>query len=154
MKSSTRKATLQDVFRMWELRRQSILKLAPEGMTIAQSETWAANLTIHGMEKRFRDAEIWIAESCGVIAGWVAVRGDHIDGLYTDPQFARQGIGSELLILAEMVMRERGIEVVQLDSSLNAEHFYMRRGYAPTGSRQEGDAIPMAKRLSPENISH
>ena len=101
---------------------------------MAQSEAWAESMTIQGMEKRFRDAEVWLAEANGLVVGWVAVRGDYIDGLYTDPQFAEHGIGSELLTLVERLMRERGIEVVRLESSVNAKHFYLRRGYQPTGT--------------------
>jgi putative acetyltransferase len=117
-------------------------------MTIAQSEAWAASMTIQGMEKRFRDAEVWLAEANGLIVGWVAVRGDYIDGLYTDPQFAEHGIGSELLTLAEKLMLERGIEVIRLESSVNAEQFYLRRGYQPTGTAPANNAIPLTKQLS------
>jgi putative acetyltransferase len=137
---------------MWEVRQQSILKLAPQGMTIAQSETWAFSMTIQGMERRFREAEIWIAEINGAIAGWIAVRGDYIDGLYTDPEFAAQGIGSELLSLAENLMEIRGIDVVRLDSSVNAVNFYLRRGYELTGDPPGNNAIPMSKRLSFKGI--
>ena len=57
MKLRTRKAMVTDVPRMWELRRESILALAPRGMTLAQAEAWANSMAIEGMEQRFRDAE-------------------------------------------------------------------------------------------------
>jgi len=74
MKPGFRKAALDDVPRLWELRRQSILELAPHGMTVAQSEAWAATMTIQGMEERFRESEVWIAEANDTVIGWVAVR--------------------------------------------------------------------------------
>ena len=147
MDVSTRKATLDDVPRLWTIRRESILKLAPGGMSVGESQTWAAKMTLAGMEKRFRDAEIWIAESEGIIVGWIAIRVDYIDGLYVDPPFAQQGIGSQLLQLSEALIREQGIQIVRLDSSVNAEEFYLRRGYERTGVTPERDAIPMRKRL-------
>jgi putative acetyltransferase len=144
----TRKATIQDVPALWKLRQESILALAPQGMTIAQSKTWAAKMTLQGMERRFHDAEIWIAESNDTILGWIAFLGDYLDGLYIKPQFADQGIGTELLNLVERLMRQRGIKAIRLEASLNAEQFYLRRGFKPTGDRAPDDAIPMAKQLS------
>jgi hypothetical protein len=75
-----RKARHIDVPRLWELRRNSIIELAPEGMAIAQAEAWAATLTLTGMEQRFLKTEIWVAETDGIIAGWIATRDDYIDG--------------------------------------------------------------------------
>ena len=46
---------------------------------------WAASLTLTGMEERFRETEIWLAET-DVVAGWIAIRADSIAGLYTDPR--------------------------------------------------------------------
>ena len=147
MKLRTRKATVTDVPRMWELRRDSILTLAPRGMTLAQAETWANSMALEGMEQRFRDAEVWVAEADDTIAGWIALRGDYIDGLYTDPRFVERGIGTELVAFAEALMRGRGIQIIRLEASINAEQFYLRRGFVPKGSRVPDSAIPMEKRL-------
>jgi hypothetical protein len=87
-----RKATLIDVPRLWQLRRDSIIELAPEGMAIAQAEAWAATLTVTGMKQRFLETEIWVGESDGIIAGWIAMREDYIDGLYTDPRKGSSGL--------------------------------------------------------------
>ncbi|MEA3151212.1 MAG: putative acetyltransferase [Gammaproteobacteria bacterium] len=149
MKLAIRKALFGDVPRLWELRRQSILELAPAGMTMDQSRAWAANLTIQGMEKRFRETEVWIAEMDDAIVGWVAVRADHLVALYADPRFARKGIGSELLGWAEGLMREAGIELIRAEASPNAEEFYLRRGYEPAGLRAADGALPLLKRLTP-----
>ena len=144
----TRKAAIHDLPGLWKLRQESILALAPLGMTLAQAEAWAANMTVQGMERRFYDAEIWLAESTGTILGWIAFRGEYLDGLYIKPEFAGQGIGTELLTLVERLMRERGIKAMQLEASLNAAQFYRRRGFEPTGSRSSDGAIPMSKELS------
>ena len=153
MKLGIRKATLDDVPRLWELRRQSILTLAAKGLSVAQSQAWAAGKTIQGMEKQFREIEIWTAETNDTIVGWVGFHGDYLDGLYTDPQFTEQGIGSQLLGIAEGLMRERGVRVVRADASWNAEEFYLRRGYEPTAPRPADSARPLVKRLLPETRS-
>ena len=143
-----RKATLIDVPRLWQLRRDSIIELAPEGMARAQAEAWAASMTVTGMEQRFLETEIWVLETDVIIAGWIAMREDYIDGLYTDPRYRRQDVATQLLCLAERLMRERAIQIVRLEASLNAEQFYLRRGYLPTTIRVLNEAIPMEKRLS------
>jgi putative acetyltransferase len=147
MNQSFRKAAVTDVPRLWELRRESILELAPLGMPTAHAEAWASTLTIEGMEHRFLDAEIWVAETGDTVTGWIAIRGDYIDGLYINPRYARQNVGTELLRLAEGLMKERGIPVIRLEASVNAAQFYLRRGFAPTSIPAPDEAIPMEKRL-------
>jgi len=79
--------------------------------------------------------------------GWGAIRGDKLEGLYTDPVFAGRGIGTGLLRLLEGLMRERGIPSVRAEASSNAEEFYLRRGYEPTGARTPDGAQPISKQL-------
>lgn len=142
-----RKATRRDAKRLFELRRKSILELAPSGMAVAQSERWAVAVTIEGMEQKIREMEVWVAEVKGTIVGWVAMRGDCLEGLYTDPEFAGRGVATELLGLAEQWMRERGIETIRAEASWNSEAFYLRRGYEPAGPRPSDGARPIVKRL-------
>ncbi len=149
MKLGIRKATLTDVPRLWELRRRSILELAPRGMSVAQSEAWADGRTIQGMEGQFREIEIWTAEINDTIVGWVGFHADYLDGLYTDPKFIEQGIGTQLLAVAEGLMRERGMRAIRADASWNAEEFYLRRGYEPTAPRPADGARPLVKQLVP-----
>ena len=79
--------------------------------------------------------------------GWGAIRGDRLEGLYTDPEFAGRGIGTELLAMVESLMRGRGISEVRAEASSNAEAFYLRRGYERTGPRTSGGAQPIRKGL-------
>ena len=148
MKAVHRLATLDDARRLFELRRKSILALAPKGMSVAQAEIWAANLTVAGMEGKIREMEIWIVALNDTVVGWGALRGDQLEGLYTDPEFAGQGIGTELLGMLEGLMRERGLPAVRAQASSNAEEFYLRRGYQPIGLRTPAGAQPVTKRLS------
>jgi GNAT superfamily N-acetyltransferase len=148
MNATYRMATLGDVNRLFELRRQSIVALAPKRMPFAEAEAWAATLTIAGMKRKISELEIWIAEVRGTIVGWGAIRGDQLAGLYTDPEFVGRGIGTELLGMLEALMRGRGIPVVSAEASSNAEQFYHRRGYEPFGVRTPEGAQPIRKRLS------
>jgi putative acetyltransferase len=148
VKAMHRLATLADAGRLFQLRRQAIIVLAPKGMSVAEAETWAATLTVEGMERKLRELEIWVAEVNGAVVGWGAIQGDRLEGLYTDPELVGRGVGTELLGLLEALMRARGIADVIMESSANAEEFYRRRGYEPVGRRTPDGAQPMRKRLS------
>ena len=147
MKAVHRLATLGDANRLFELRRQSITELAPEGMSIAEAASWAEKLTVAGMERKIRELEIWVAKVSETVVGWGAIRSDRLEGLYTDPEFAGRGIGTELLGLLEGLMRGRGIPAVSAEASSNAEVFYLRRGYERTGPCTTEGAQPIRKRL-------
>jgi putative acetyltransferase len=146
-----RKATIDDAPGMFELRKSSILELAPAGMSIRQSVDWASRLTLEVMTQRFNVAEFWVAEMNASTAGWVGIRGDEIYGLYVNPNWINHGIGSGLLRLAEEIMLAAGITMVRLDASWNAEAFYLRRGYRPTGPWRPNDTRIFKKTLRPRH---
>ncbi len=147
MKVTYRLATAADAGRLFDIRRQAITALAARKMPMADAESWTATLTIDGMGKKLRDLEIWVAEVGGAVVGWGAIRGDRLEGLYTIPEFAGRGIGTELLRMLESLVHERGIQVMRAEASLNAEEFYLRRGYEPTGARTPERGQPISKRL-------
>jgi putative acetyltransferase len=147
MQATHRSATLDDTDRLFELRRQSIRALAPGGMSIAEAASWAENLTVAGMEGKIRELEIWIAEVGATAAGWGAIRGDRLEGLYTNPDFAGQGIGTGLLVWLEGLLRGRGIAEICTESSPNAETFYLRHGFERAGPTTSRGGLPMKKRL-------
>jgi putative acetyltransferase len=147
MKVVLRLATLGDAIRLFELRRQSITELASKGMSVLAAATWAEKLTVAGMERKLCELEIWVAEVGETVVGWGAIRANRVEGLYTDPEFAGQGIGTELLGSLEGLMRGRGIPTVCAEASSNAELFYLRRGYERTGLCTSQGARPIRKRL-------
>lgn len=115
-------------------------------MSVAAAEAWAATLDVAGMADKLRVMEIWVAEVDGRAVGWGAIRGDRLEGLYTDPEWAGQGIGSALLGKLEALLRGRGVASLLAAASANAEAFYLRRGYRLAGPRSE-ETQPVAKRL-------
>ncbi len=114
-------------------------------MSAAEAHAWARKLTLPGMERKLRELEIWVAELDGTVAGWGAIRGDCLEGLYAAPKFAGRGVGAELLGMLEGLMRERGVQAVRAEASTNARDFYLGRGYRPTGPQTPEGAWPIAK---------
>ena len=147
MKAVHRPATLDDADRLFELRRQAIAKLTAKALSAAEAASWAENLTIAGMQRKIRELEIWVAEINENVVGWGAIRGDRLEGLYTDPEFAGRGTATELLGFLQGLMRGRDISAVRAEASANAEAFYLRRGYERTDPPTADGALPMRKRL-------
>ena len=140
-----RPAMRKDASRLYDIRRQSILELAPPAMPAAEAQAWAERLTLAGMERKLRELEVWVAERDDIVAGWGAIRGDTLEGLYAAPEFAGQGVGAGLLDRLEGLMRDREFPSVRLEASSNARGFYLRRGYRATGPQTAKGAWPMVK---------
>ena len=121
--------------------------LAPGGMSQAEAESWAAKLTVAGMQRKLSQLEIWVAEADACITGWAAIHGDRLEGIYVDPAFAGKGIGTGLLELVEARMRAKGVAAISAAASANAERFYLQRGYQPAGIRTREYGLPIRKRL-------
>ena len=86
-----RPAMRKDASRLHDIRRRSILELAPPTMPAAEAQAWAAQLTPSGMERKLRELEVWVAELDGVVVGWGAIRGDMLEGLYVAAGICRAG---------------------------------------------------------------
>ena len=142
-----RPAMHKDASRLYDIRRRSILELAPPTMLAAEAQAWAAQLTPARMEQKLRELEVWVAELDGAVVGWGAIRGDMLDSLYAAPEFAGQGVGAGLLDMLEGLMRDRGFPSVHAEASPNARDFYLRRGYRTTGPRTPKGAWPIEKEL-------
>jgi putative acetyltransferase len=147
METVYRRAIRKDASGLCDIRRRSILELAPLTMPKAEAHAWASKLTLSGMERKLRELEVWVAELNGAVVGWGAIRGDRLEGLYAAPEFAGQGVGTGLLDRLEGLMRDREFPSVRAEASSNARDFYLRRGYRTTGPQTLQGAWPIAKEL-------
>jgi len=145
MRAIYRLAVREDASRLYDIRRRSILELAPPMIPAVEAQAWAERLTLAGMERKLRELEVWVAERGGIVAGWGAIRGDMLEGLYAAPECAGQGVGAGLLGMLEGLMRGRGIQAVRAEASSNARDFYLRRGYRAKGPQTPKGAWPIAK---------
>jgi putative acetyltransferase len=144
-----RLAMREDASRLHDIRRRSILELAPPTMPKAEATAWASQLTLSGIERKLRELEVWVAELDGAIVGWGAIRGDMLEGLYVAAEFAGQGVGAGLLGMLEGLIRDREFPSVRAEASSNARGFYLRRGYRAAGPQTPKGAWPVAKEFLP-----
>src|SRR6201999_4535936 len=113
-----------DAATLFDVRRRSIMELASRGLPAGEAETWAAKLTLAGMERKLRELEIWVAELDGAPAGGGAIRGAIVEGSYAPPRCAGRGVGTAMLAHLEGLMVARGLAAVHAEASSNALEFY------------------------------
>jgi putative acetyltransferase len=76
-----------------------------------------------------------IAELDGQIVGIGALvcERSELRACYVAPAAGHRGVGSALVRAIERAARERGLRVLELDSSVTAEPFYRKQGYKVSG---------------------
>jgi len=79
--------------------------------------------------------DVFVAEVEGLLAGFAALEGGELDGLFVEPDLWRQGIGSGLVEAAVHEARRRGLSLVTVVANIGARRFYEKCGF-----RVEGDA--------------
>lgn len=112
-----------------------------------EADDWANSATPNRIQRAIAEHQVWVAELADQVVGWVEFDRNRIEGLYVDPKYSCQGIGSALLTHAEEQIGSVGCPTVELHASLNAEQFYANRGYQSDAKRSKDKGLPMAKNL-------
>jgi GNAT superfamily N-acetyltransferase len=100
--------------------RRVALPYLPELHTDAETHAWMAAL-VH-------DAEVWVAENSGQLAGLLVLESDHVGHLYVAPATQGRGIGTRLLALAKR-RSPRRLDLFTFQRNRRARAFYERNGF-------------------------
>ena len=124
-----------------ELQRHASLEL-PEyrDQLIADPEA------IHLPLSQVANGQVIVAEADGEIAGFAAVVGGELDGLFVEPDLWGQGIGRTLVDAATREARRRGL-ALSVIANPRARRFYEHCGFTVEGDEQTrfGPALRMTK---------
>jgi GNAT superfamily N-acetyltransferase len=101
-------------------------------------------------QEQIERGQVMVAEFDGRIAGFAAVvqmdRGAELDGLFVDPEYSRQGIGSALVAEAVHEARRQGLSLTVI-ASPEARLFYEKCGFTAEGDTETrfGPALIMSR---------
>jgi GNAT superfamily N-acetyltransferase len=101
---------------------------------------------IHLPAAQIANGQVKVAERDGAVAGFAAVVGGELDGLFVQPELWSQGIGRALVEDATHQARRRGLALTVV-AAPSARGFYERCGFALEGETQTrfGPAFKMSR---------
>jgi putative acetyltransferase len=161
MSVKVRKMLDEDARTFLEVHHAAVRGLAAKDYPLEVIEDWAGSLPVSEQSVQHflanPDCEIrLVAEIDGAIVGigCLVVANCELRACYVAPGAARQGVGSALVREIEHIAGERGLRYLQIDSSVNAEPFYLHHGYSvrkrgehTLGSGRKMACIKMEKTL-------
>jgi GNAT superfamily N-acetyltransferase len=74
------------------------------------------------------DAEVWVVDADGGVAGFAALGRDELEHLYVQPRLQGRGLGTALLDVAKE-RRPSGLELWVFQPNEGARRFYERHGF-------------------------
>jgi len=101
---------------------------------------------IHLPPAQVANGQVLVAELDGRVAGFAALVGGELDGLFVEPDLWRQGVGKALVDEVTHLARLRGLAVTVIAGPV-ARSFYERCGFSVEGEAQTrfGPAFRMSR---------
>lgn len=147
MSVTIRKAGLDDLGIIHDIRRDAILGIESDELDIRGRQAWADRRSPEFYEERVATGDVVLADSAGSAIGWGSSSGDCITGIYIRSSSGRIGVGRAIMSSLEADIVKRGHESATVESSPNAVGFYTKLGYTSVGLPDDDGAVPMKKRL-------
>ena len=150
-----RKATRDDVFATWNIRRASVLAACAEHYPPAALSAWVDGApTDNWANVVERDFYVATDEELVIATGMLTVVNGQVDAIFVRPSHMGRGIGREMLQFLEALAGNLGVTAMRLDATLNAAPFYQRCGWTGnsvstyrTARGLELACVPMTKLL-------
>ena len=120
-----------DARRCAEIFRSSINELAADDYDEEQREAWASRADDEqAFGARLTGALTLLAMIDGAVAGFASLKGaDHVDMLFVDPGFARQGVGRTLVDALTRLAQARGAKRLTSEASDVAKPLFERQAF-------------------------
>ena len=101
---------------------------------------------VHLPPAQIANSQVFVAELGSRIAGFAAIVGGELDGIFVEPELWGQGIGTALVDEATHVARRKGLSVTVI-ASPTARGFYERCGFSVESEAQTrfGPALHMSR---------
>jgi putative acetyltransferase len=122
----------EDGAALLSVHRRSILTLGRACYTEKEIRSWAAKLVAEGYGRAMTEGgetfEVAL-DPLGRVIAFCSRKDEEVMGLYVDPDWARQGVGTALLARAEAAIETAGHSRVLIGASLTGQAFYEVNGY-------------------------
>lgn len=116
-----------------QVHREAVRGLARNHYTPGQLAAWAGAMRPAIMERALGEPDktllVALEGDAAMVAGFVLFGPGEVHAMYVRPRYARQGLGTRLLSLAEDAARRRGCPRLRLTASRNAVDFYLANGF-------------------------
>ncbi len=153
-----RPAVEDDAEPLHRIFKTSVQQLAKNHYSPEQITAWSSRRKPKDYLPAIRLHKVWIADVDRKPAGYVQleIQTGEVQAVFVSPEYARKGVGTELMLFMEQVARKTGLTLLFLRASLNAVPFYQKLGYLETekivhrtDDGMEFDCVNMHKAISP-----
>ena len=121
-----------DTVGMHDVHSHAVRQVCAQHLKPPVVEAWLHGRTPEGYQRAADDEgeRFWVAlNSEDRVVGFAGWRGDELTALFVLPECHGRGIGSELFQACEEDARNHGLQIVRLDTTLNAVRFYEQFGF-------------------------
>lgn len=127
-----RRATRADRESLCDIQASSIRGLGRSHYSEEELDAWSGGLSPERYERPITEQHVIVAEheSEAVAFGILDFRAEEVVAVYVRPEYARQGVGSRILVELLSEARRRGLRRIHCESSLNAAKFYQSAGFS------------------------
>ena len=128
---TVRRAELEDAEQICALHVDSIRRLNGPFYSAVEIEGWTAGKKPELYERMIMagTAQTFVAILGDRFLGFSSIVEGEITAVYVSPDCPRQGVGTRLYKALEHVAKETGQKMLRLDSSRQAEPFYLHLGF-------------------------
>jgi putative acetyltransferase len=140
MECQVRPARAGDAEAMLRAHHEAVRQTAGPYYSADVIEAWEAKLTEKSVESLRREIAdegmiVLVADVDSQVVGFgmIVPGGEELRAVYVHPAHGRRSVGTAILKRLEEMAIERGVEHLNLESSINAEAFYAQHGYMVIG---------------------
>lgn len=146
-----RKAQLDDASAISTLIIAAIRQTNANDYPAALIESLPEHFSAGQIAARMSMRDTYVALDAGVVIGTASLDDMTVRSVFVLPEYQGRGAGLALMTQIEALALQRSISTLSLPSSITAEGFYKRLGYATIGEVYEGveKIIVMTKTLVP-----
>lgn len=127
-------AAAKDCSDLFNLQRDSVRSICTSQYNTEQIDMWLDGRHPDMYLAAIERGELWVAMSSDTILGLVEVQGNEVTKLFVSGTAAGSGVGKALMVKAIEHIRHSGENRIYLESTISAQGFYRKLGFAEIGT--------------------